>query len=43
MMSMAPLITYPDYIAEDELAVPKLARPVVAATEKLCAAERKVH
>ena len=37
------LSTYADYISEDELAAPKLARPVAAATEKVVPLQRKAN
>jgi integrase len=37
------LTTYADYIAEDELAAPKLARPVAVSSEKVVPLERKAR
>jgi integrase len=37
------LTTYADYISEDELAAPKLARPIAAATEKIVPLKRKAN
>ncbi|POX84268.1 hypothetical protein C3469_26485 [Mycobacterium kansasii] len=37
------LTTYADYIGEDELAAPKLARPVAAAPEKVLPLQRRAQ